>query len=396
MVKVLSVILSTTVSLMVLMFRGMRKSLLNSFNTIYLFNLHGSNRRTEETSDCTQKDENVFDISQGVSILLCVKGNDNQLFTSKSSIMLICGDLGKRNTIRFQKPMFNPRNGTSYNQYRPTIFLCLKRQTIENRIRKWIGRLLTSSIAGSIGIATRSRDRFTIHWTPEEIHETVTDFVSLSVDKARENIRITKGYSRLAEFILPKQMSAIIRRFRTTYCSQFSIVRLTHAGPIILGSREDFIVCLVVQLCFISLRKTLPSASVALSQVPHGNMSFITNKITDGNRIFQIEGVNLFMCFHSTCIQTLKNWDLRQNVRSISNLLFSQHFSEALELPQIEPFNLPEGVSPEEILAYIYAVLYSPTYRERYYDFLKYDFPRIPLPQRTLNSSVRLQRWGSV
>ena len=52
-----------------------------------------------------------------------------------------------------------------------------------------------------------------------------------------------------------------------------------------------------------------------------------------------------------------------------------------MELPQIEPFNLPEGVSPEAILAYIYAVLFSPTYRERYYEFLKYDFPRIPLPQ---------------
>ena len=50
-------------------------------------------------------------------------------------------------------------------------------------------------------------------------------------------------------------------------------------------------------------------------------------------------------------------------------------------LPQTEPFNLPEGIAPEEILAYIYAILYSPTYRERYYDFLKYDFPRIPLPQ---------------
>ena len=55
--------------------------------------------------------------------------------------------------------------------------------------------------------------------------------------------------------------------------------------------------------------------------------------------------------------------------------------SEVLGLPQVAPFNLPEGIAPEEILAYIYAVLYSPTYRERYYEFLKYDFPRIPLPQ---------------
>ena len=52
-----------------------------------------------------------------------------------------------------------------------------------------------------------------------------------------------------------------------------------------------------------------------------------------------------------------------------------------LELSQTGPFNLPKGVSPEEIFGYIYAILYSPTYRERYYEFLKYDFPRIPLPK---------------
>ena len=63
------------------------------------------------------------------------------------------------------------------------------------------------------------------------------------------------------------------------------------------------------------------------------------------------------------------------------NPAFLTAFSEALELPQTAPFNLPEDISPEEILAYIYAVLYSPTYRERYYEFLKYGFPRIPLPE---------------
>ena len=51
--------------------RGMRQSLLNSFNTIYLFNLHGSSRRREAIPE-TARDENVFDIMQGVSILLCI------------------------------------------------------------------------------------------------------------------------------------------------------------------------------------------------------------------------------------------------------------------------------------------------------------------------------------
>jgi len=36
--------------------------------------------------------------------------------------------------------------------------------------------------------------------------------------------------------------------------------------------------------------------------------------------------------------------------------------------------------TPEEIFYYIYAVLFSPTYRERYEEFLKIDFPRVPLP----------------
>ena len=61
--------------------------------------------------------------------------------------------------------------------------------------------------------------------------------------------------------------------------------------------------------------------------------------------------------------------------------MFLRALSEALGIPQTAPFGLPQSVLPEEILGYIYAILYSPTYRERYYEFLKYDFPHIPLPQ---------------
>lgn len=37
-----------------------------------------------------------------------------------------------------------------------------------------------------------------------------------------------------------------------------------------------------------------------------------------------------------------------------------------------------EKPTPEEVLAYIYAVLHSPNYRTKYLEFLKIDFPRIP------------------
>jgi len=37
--------------------------------------------------------------------------------------------------------------------------------------------------------------------------------------------------------------------------------------------------------------------------------------------------------------------------------------------------------APVDILDYIYAVLHSPTYREKYKEFLKIDFPRVPYPK---------------
>ena len=41
----------------------------------------------------------------------------------------------------------------------------------------------------------------------------------------------------------------------------------------------------------------------------------------------------------------------------------------------------PESFAPIDILDYIYAVLHSPTYREKYKEFLKIDFPRVPYPK---------------
>ena len=56
-------------------FRGMRQSLLNSFSEIYVLDLHGNSKKLETTPD-GGKDENVFDIQQGVSIALFVKHRD--------------------------------------------------------------------------------------------------------------------------------------------------------------------------------------------------------------------------------------------------------------------------------------------------------------------------------
>lgn len=59
--------------------------------------------------------------------------------------------------------------------------------------------------------------------------------------------------------------------------------------------------------------------------------------------------------------------------------VFLKALAEKLKLPQTEPHGLPKGVTPEDIFHYAYAVFHSPTYRTRYAEFLRIDFPRLPL-----------------
>ena len=59
-------------------FRGMRQSLMNAFNEIYILDLHGNSRKRERSPDGT-KDENVFDIQQGVAVGIFIKTPDSNV-----------------------------------------------------------------------------------------------------------------------------------------------------------------------------------------------------------------------------------------------------------------------------------------------------------------------------
>ena len=116
------------------MFRGMRRSLSDSFNVIYLLNLHGSVRREEAVPD-GETDQNVFDIQQGVCILLCVKKRDNSA-AAKVHYADIWGSPEARNIERFQAPMSNPRSGVSCNRHRLTTFLYRNQHQEEKNMKK--------------------------------------------------------------------------------------------------------------------------------------------------------------------------------------------------------------------------------------------------------------------
>ena len=353
--------------------RGMRQSLLEGFNTIYLINLHGSSRKTEAVPTA-QRDENVFDISQGVCILLCVKERDNP-----AQAKVYYADMWGSREEKYDILSDTDVQVTEWCELQPTTpYYLFVPQAIDYSAEYEEGWKITDIFQNSsIGIVT-ARDKLTIHRDPEKVRETVSDFVSLSEEEARKKYNLRKDTRdwkvHLAQADLRNHPDADqhvkpinYRPFDSRWTYYTGKSRGFHCMP-----RP----AIMPHLC----KENLALCVCRVVAAPTWQHAFISDKITE-NRYISNKGSESGHVFPLYLYPNPEELGLSTDRSLNFKPAFLTALSEALKLPQTARFNLPESVSPEEILAYIYAILYSPTYRERYYDFLKYDFPRIPLPQ---------------
>ena len=373
-------------------FRRMRQSLMKSFNAIYCFNLHGGSR-IGETAPETETDENVFDIKQGVTILLCVKEPNNP-----SPAKIYYDDLWGLREEKYNALSETDVETNDWCAFQPkSPYYYFTQREVEARAEyeKESRKITDIFQTSSIGILT-ARDKLTIHWTAEQLHKTVKDFVSLPEDEARQKYKLQKdtqdwkvhlaqadlrNHPDVEQHIQPINYRPYDTRW-TYYTGQS---RGFHCAP-----RPLIMPYLQEENSALCTNRSLRSAST-------WQHVFVTNRIIDGNCISNKDGPThvfpLYLYPHpeELGLSTERSLNFKP--------AFLSAFSEALGLSQTAPFSLPEGISPEAILAYIYAILYSPTYRERYYEFLKDDFPRIPLPEnidqfRTLAAfGQRLMDW---
>jgi predicted helicase len=112
----------------------------------------------------------------------------------------------------------------------------------------------------------------------------------------------------------------------------------------------------------------LPFNHVFVSRYP-GDNTLISSQTKERNYFFPL------YLYPDEPVGVIHELPLQDKSKSTRNPNFTSEFLQAIKVSLgIEP-------TSEEIFYYIYAVLYSPTYRKRYEEFLKIDFPRVPLPQ---------------
>lgn len=388
-------------------FRGMRYSLLKSFDEIYIVNLHGNTRKKEVSPDGS-KDENVFDIMQGVSINIFVKHSqkikDKELeaknLTPSSHKYDFANvyyyDLyGKReykydflldNNIKsiewkkleYKKPffLFTPQNENLCEEYD-------KFYSIKDMFR-----------LSNVGIVT-ARDNFCLSKNDSvnslnELKNNIKRFMELDIEYARKEFDLREDTRDWQIRYAKKELKETnnddnnykIVNYRTFdkrwtyYTGKSKGFHSMPRGDIMEHFLKDDNIGLV------SIRQIISSDffhSFITDKII--DMCYISNKTKEGNYVFPLylhktDNVIKFI------VKENKDWGDNwfeftdkevnpfQNADKIEN--FTVNFRNFIDKKYSSHF------SPEDILGYIYAVLFHKTYRTKYIGFLKIDFPKIP------------------
>ncbi|WP_088324420.1 type ISP restriction/modification enzyme [Polaribacter tangerinus] len=354
-------------------FRGMRWNLLKTYDKIYTIDLHGNSKKQEISPDGSP-DVNVFDIMQGVAITIFVKTGkkiNNQLGK------VFHYDLFGKRELKYDFLNNNSIKSIKYKELPnvpPNYFMVEKdfeAQKIYDKGFK-VNKLFKVS---SLGIQTH-RDNFSIAFNKQLIEKRMSDFFNEEIqneelinkyklketkewqlDKYRKdsykdelNVKIDyrffdTRYTYYSRNVIDRNRNNVMqhmlrRNIALTISKQLSVT----------GFHHIFLSKNIQESCLISLKTKEGGYSFPLYLYPESNGQQSIDQTTERTPNLNLEIVN----------QIAKKLDL----------VFTN-----------EKESRESTFAPIDILDYIYAVLYSPTYRDKYKEFLKIDFAKVPFPK---------------
>ncbi|MYA21328.1 MAG: hypothetical protein F4Z30_00435 [Gemmatimonadetes bacterium] len=360
-------------------FRGMRRSLMETFDEIYLLDLHGNAKKQERTPD-GGTDENVFDIQQGVAIGLFVKCKNADNGPAKVFHADLWGERESGpNRGKYGWLAANSVKTTDWTELspKPPLYLFIPRneELLEEYEAAWsIPSIFSPNGDPAPGIVT-THDQFAISWTPEEAADKVERLLATaSEDEARAQWRLCsqnqwqydQAKQELAGDSWRGQIKPVLYR-------PFDVRATVFDRNVAVHRRERV------------MRHMLAGPNLGLCVGRAGQVIgsdtweiVFASKFSSDFNLFRRGGNCLFPLY---IYSTEKS--RRVGERRVPNLNsdFVKVFSSATILDFIPdgPGDLKTTFGPEDVLHYLYAVLHSPEYRRRYADFLKSDFPRVPV-----------------
>jgi len=335
--------------------RQMRKHLLETFDEIYVLDLHGNTKKKEKAPNGS-KDENVFDIQQGVSISIMVRISDMK---EKLATVFHSDIYGTR------KNKFKELNNSEINKIKWKKLNCNKPQYffVEKdfgAIEKYNSGFAINEmfVQNSSGVKTH-RDKFILSFTKDELSKRIDDFVGEYDDnsiKAKYKLKDTRDW-KLKE-----------ARIKVRKIDWEKFVRFYAYRPF----DERFI-------CY----------SVDLIDRGTSRIELMKNFFRDNLALITCRQLSTFDFQHAFITRLVSDMCLISLQTKETTYIFPLYIyaEDGTKTPNLKTEIVKEikkiagKITPENILDYIYAVLHSPSYREKYKEFLKIDFPRVPYPK---------------
>jgi predicted helicase len=365
-------------------FRGMRKELMKAFNDIYILDLHGSVNKKERSPDGSD-DENVFDIQQGVAIGIFIRDPRNSNLGT-----VYHAELWGNRDKKYEWLGNNSVNRVDWNlvEPRPPFYLFRPQDTSLNIEYEKGWKITDVMPVYSTGVKTH-RDHFALDFDIHVLEERIMDFRNLKISDAeigeKYDLHDTRDWKMSQRRIMLAEDMNWEKHFTQCLYRPFDYRSYYHDENIVELPRME-----VMDNLFEGDNLGLvANRQIRDTEIRH---NWVSRKIIDFH-ILQTANASAYIF-----PLYIKNNSEKLNQQLLGNSHLNNGKGKKNRAPNIDQGfivklqsllrlrfvsdghgDLAATFGPEDVFDYIYAVFHSPTYRQRYAEFLKIDFPRVPL-----------------
>ena len=344
-------------------FRGMRASMLDQFRATKIVDLHGNIKRREICLDGSV-DEGVFEIEEGTAITIASRLENRP---TDVRIIDVQGEFTAHHAPKkdWLEASSVAEIATLLLPEAPNYWLASGHAGSDSGYQSYPGLkdVLTSSGAGM----TTARDHFVVGFTPGEVRVRVSEFRDsqgpVKNALAKFDIAEKDGWDALRARSSLREIKQPGRHLRRVMYRPYDYRTIFYHDSVVWRTARAVMEPMLREgnTALVTTRQTKDTWDVLATD------SLVTHKAVSGYDI--------------SSIFPLYSWEAGVFHSNIAPGV-AVRLAGLVDLTlQRERGDLTTTLGPRDVFDWIYAVLYSPTYRERYADFLKSDFARIPLPR---------------